>query len=233
MGWPIVTSSPSIPGRAARFSVAVGELSTTALAYPAERARATLILGHGAGAPQTHPWMVKIASALSSRGIDVVTFNFPYAEARRRTPDRNDVLEATWRGVIGAVRARGGVSPLLIGGKSMGGRIATQVAAQGGLDEAGLILLGYPLHPPGKPAQLRAAHLPRVSSPMLFVQGSRDSFGTPEELRPVLEGLAQGTRLFVIEAGDHSLALPKSSGQTLDGTLARVADEVVGFIGSR
>jgi predicted alpha/beta-hydrolase family hydrolase len=236
MGWAIVTlrtSSPSSAGSAAPFSVAVGGASTTALAYPAESARATVILGHGAGAPQTHPWMVKMATALSRRGIDVVTFNFLYAEARRRAPDRNDVLEATWRAVVGAVRARTGASRLLIGGKSMGGRIATQVAAQGDVHEAGLILLGYPLHPPGQPAKLRAAHLPRVSSPMLFVQGSRDSFGTPEELRPVLEGLASGTRLLVVEGADHSLSLPKSSGQTLDGTLARVADEVVGFIGSR
>jgi predicted alpha/beta-hydrolase family hydrolase len=224
-----VTSSTS---NVARFSFAVGDASTTALAYPADGARATLILGHGAGAPQTHPWMVKMSTALAARGVAVVTFNFPYAEARRRAPDKNDVLEATWRAAIAAVRARG-ATQLLLGGKSMGGRIATQVAAQGGLEEAGLVLLGYPLHPPGKPAQLRAAHLPRVASPMLFVQGSRDSFGTPEELRPIVEGLARGTRLYVVEGGDHSLSLPKSSGQTLDGTLARVADEVVGFIGSR
>jgi predicted alpha/beta-hydrolase family hydrolase len=222
----IVTSS------AARFSFGVGDASTTALAYPAESPRATLILGHGAGAPQTHPWMVKMATALARGGVDVVTFNFLYTEARRRAPDKNDVLEATWRAAVGAVRARG-ASRLLLGGKSMGGRIATQVAAQGGVGEVGLVLLGYPLHPPGKPAQLRAAHLPKIASPMLFVQGSRDSFGTPDELRPVIEGLAAGTRLHVVEGGDHSFTLPKSSGQTLDDTLARVAGEVVRFIGSR
>jgi predicted alpha/beta-hydrolase family hydrolase len=176
--------------------------------------------------------MVKMATVLSTRGVDVVTFNFLYAEAKRRAPDRNDLLEATWRAVIDTVRARG-ASRLLIGGKSMGGRIATQVAAQGGLALAGLVLLGYPLHPPGKPEQLRAAHLPRVKEPMLFVQGSRDPFGTPEELRPVVEGLVRGSRLVVIEGGDHSLSLPKSSGQTLDATLGRVADEVTAFIASR
>jgi predicted alpha/beta-hydrolase family hydrolase len=101
------------------------------------------------------------------------------------------------------------------------------------LEIAGIVLFGYPLHPPGKPAQLRTAHLPRVAAPMLFVQGSRDSFGTPEELRPVLAGLAQGTRLVVVDGGDHSFTLPKSSGQTLDATLAHVADEVTRFIASR
>jgi predicted alpha/beta-hydrolase family hydrolase len=220
---------------AARFSFGVGDASTTALSYAADGADATLVLGHGAGAPQTHPWMVKMATAISARGIDVVTFNFLYTEARRRAPDRNDVLEATWSAAIDAVRSRSaGRARLFVGGKSMGGRIATQVAAKlAPGDLTGLVLLGYPLHPPGKPAQLRTAHLPRVAAPMLFVQGSRDAFGTPEELRPVLEGLAKGTRLLVVDGGDHSFSLPKSSGQTLDATLAHVADEVARFIASR
>ena len=222
---------------ATRFSFDVGDASTTALSYAADGASATLILAHGAGAPQTHPWIVKFATAVSARGIDVVTFNFLYTEAKRRAPDKNDVLEATWRAAIDAVRSRSARrARLVLGGKSMGGRIATQVAAKlaPGYDDdvTGLVLLGYPLHPPGKPAQLRTAHLPRVAVPMLFVQGSRDSFGTPEELRPVLEKLAHGTRLLVIDGGDHSFTLPKSSGQTLDATLAHVADEVASFIAS-
>jgi predicted alpha/beta-hydrolase family hydrolase len=220
---------------ATQFSFDVGDASTTALSYAADSASATLILAHGAGAPQTHPWMVKIATAIAARGIGVVTFNFLYTEAKRRAPDKNDVLETTWSAAIDAVRSRsGGRARVFLGGKSMGGRIATQVAAKSAPgDVTGLVLLGYPLHPPGKPAQLRTAHLPRVSAPMLFVQGSRDTFGTPEELRPVLEGLAQGTRLVVIDGGDHSFTLPKSSGQTLDTTLAHVADEVARFIASR
>jgi predicted alpha/beta-hydrolase family hydrolase len=220
---------------AARFSFGVGDKTTTALSYAADRAGATLILAHGAGAPQTHPWMVKAATAISARGIDVVTFNFLYTETRRRAPDRNDVLEATWMAAIDAVRSRSPGKRLFLGGKSMGGRIATQVAAKLAreADLAGLVLLGYPLHPPGKPEQLRTAHLPRVAAPMLFVQGSRDSFGTPEELRPVLAGLAKGTRLVVVDGGDHSFARPKSSGQTLDDTLAHVAGEVAQFIASR
>jgi predicted alpha/beta-hydrolase family hydrolase len=217
------------------FVIDVGGARTTGLVYradPADRPHAALLLAHGAGAPQTHPWMVAAARALSERGLDVVTFNFLYAEAKRRVPDKNDVLEATWRAVIQAVRANGAIpnGRLFIGGKSMGGRIATQVAAGGGDGISGLVLLGYPLHPPGKPNQLRASHLPGVRAPMLFVQGSRDVFGAPAELAPILTGLAPGTRLFVIEGGDHSLNLPKRGGETLERTIARVAEEVGQFV---
>ena len=213
----------------------VGPSRTTALSYgPEDTAtsprRGTLVLAPGAGAPQTHPWMVGIARALAARGVSVVTFNFLYSEAKRRTPDKNDVLEATWREAIRAVEAAHG--RIFIGGKSMGGRIASQVAAGADAEVAGLVLLGYPLHPPGRPNQLRVAHLARVRAPMLFVQGSRDAFGTPDELAPFVKGLSPGTRLFVIEGGDHSFALPKRSGQTFETVIARVADEVARFMGS-
>jgi predicted alpha/beta-hydrolase family hydrolase len=219
--------------RSASFPIEVGAARTTALLYGADEPRAALILAHGAGAPQTHPWMVGVARALAARDIDVVTFNFLYAEERRRSPDKSDLLEATWRAAIDAVRSRDDVAHrrLHIGGKSMGGRIASQVAANGHVDVMGLVLLGYPLHPPGKPMQLRAAHLPRVRVPMLFVQGSRDAFGTPLELAPVIERLAAGTRLFVVDGGDHSLSLPKRSGESFEKVVARVADEVVRFVG--
>ena len=203
---------------------------TSARHYAAERPRATLVLAHGAGAPQTHPWMIAMAGAISERGIDVVTFNFLYAETKRSAPDRKDVLEATWRSALAAVRARGGPGRLFIGGKSMGGRIATQVAAHPDVDVDGLVLLGYPLHPPGKPTQLRTAHLPDVRAPMLFVQGSRDAFGTREELEPVVAPLSSGSRLFVIEGGDHSFATPKKSGMSPEQTRELVADEIARFI---
>jgi predicted alpha/beta-hydrolase family hydrolase len=173
--------------------------------------------------------MVAMARTVASRGIEVVTFDFLYAASRRRAPDRPEVLEATWRGVIDWARTRR-PPHLFIGGKSMGGRIATQVAAQPEVDVAGLVLLGYPLHPPGQPSKLRTAHLPSVRAPMLFVQGARDAFGTPEELAPYLKGRARGTRIFVVEGGDHSLARPKSSGATLADTMATVADEIGRFV---
>jgi predicted alpha/beta-hydrolase family hydrolase len=176
--------------------------------------------------------MVAMAEALAAQGLRVVTFNFLYTEAKRRVPDRPPVLEATWRAAIDGVRARWEVARPFVGGKSMGGRIATQVAAQEGVDVAGLVLLGYPLHPPGKPEQLRVAHLPKVRAPMLFVQGSRDPFGGPGELAPFLVGLAPGTRLFAVDGGDHSLVRPKSSGETRPQTMGRVAGEIAGFVAS-
>ena len=227
----------NVNAAAQRFSFEVGTRSTTALLYAAstagKRDGRALVLAHGAGAPQTHPWMVGMARAVASRGVPVVTFNFLYAQGRRRAPDKPDVLEATWRAAMAAVRERLAPKRLCIGGKSMGGRIASMVAAHPDVDVAAVVLLGYPLHPPGKPTQLRTAHLPAVRAPMLFVQGTRDPFGGPGELAPYLEGLAAGTRLFPIDGGDHSLALPKSRGETLAQTLGRVADEVVRFTASR
>jgi len=185
--------------------------------YPAatgNRAGVTLILGHGAGADQTSGFMVAFANALAERGIDIVTFNFLYAELRHRIPDPNARLENCWRAVIEIVRSRitSHAGSLAIGGKSMGGRIASQVAAGEGRGLAGLVFLGYPLHPPGRPDRLRAAHLGDVKAPMLFVQGSRDPFGSPAELQPIISQLDPAAELFVVEGGDHSFKVPKSAG---------------------
>ncbi len=251
---PVTPAAPAVAAPVESFAVAVGSAQTTALVYRADGAtraassRAALVLAHGAGAPQTHPWIVTMARALSGRGLDVLTFNFLYAETKRRVPDRNDVLEATWCAAVAAVRARGDVANgrLFVGGKSMGGRIASQVAARPGAlgDVAGVVLLGYPLHPPGKPETLRTAHLPRVRVPMLFVQGSRDAFGTSEELAPIVKSLesgSPGTRLFVVEGADHSLSAKKSRARGApaaaaaqdaapDAVMTVVADEVRRFI---
>jgi predicted alpha/beta-hydrolase family hydrolase len=191
----------------------------TAIVYPAaggNRAGVSLILAHGAGANQTSAFMVRFATALAARGIDTVTFNFLYSEARRRLPDKNDKLEACWRKMIaawheGKLGKSVAADELFIGGKSMGGRIASQVAAapSSSHDIAGVVLLGYPLHPPGQPEKLRTKHLPAIRAPMLLVQGSRDAFGTPEELRPFLARLTAPTELYVVEGGDHSYKVPK------------------------
>lgn len=194
--------------------VAVGTgAATTALVYAASQpAVAALILGHGAGAGQHSAFMVAYAQALSALGLDVVTFNFLYTEQKRRLPDRGPVLEDCYRAVIAAVRAGldSARHTLFIGGKSMGGRIATQVAAaDAALPVAGLVLLGYPLHPPGQPQTLRDAHLPSVRRPMLFVQGSRDAFGTPDELAPILARLSPSPAVHVIDGGDHSFKVSR------------------------
>lgn len=201
----------------------------TALLYPAQtktRLPATLILAHGAGAPQLHPFMVSFARAFSERGVDAVTFNFLYAEQRRKVPDRMPQLVACYRAVIDAARAElpSARERLFIGGKSMGGRAATHVAAaDAALDLAGLVLLGYPLHPPGRADRLRDAHLPEVRRPMLFVQGSRDTFGTPSELKPILASLEPLPTLHHVEGGDHSF---KVSGRDARSRQAAVYAEI-------
>ncbi|HJZ71818.1 MAG TPA: alpha/beta fold hydrolase [Vicinamibacterales bacterium] len=190
--------------------------ATTALVYRSagddRRARAALILAHGAGAGQRSAFMVDFATALSDMGVDVVTFNFPYTEQRRKIPDRAPVLESCYRDVITATRAEleSGRRALFVGGKSMGGRIATQVAAADGtLPITGLVLLGYPLHPPGKVTERRDKHLPSVGRPMLFVQGARDAFGTPEELSAILPALQPKATLHAVPQGDHSFKIPR------------------------
>jgi hypothetical protein len=201
-----------------------------AIEYPAakgNRAGVTLILGHGAGADQTSGFMVAFATALAERGIDIVTFNFPYSEQRRRIPDPNGRLESCWRAVIEATRDRiTSDDKLAIGGKSMGGRIASQVAADDVGDLAGLVFLGYPLHPPGRPDRLRSAHLQDVKAPMLFVQGSRDVFGTAAELQPISSQLEPPTDLFVIEGGDHSFRVPKSGGLKQQDVYSAIQDRI-------
>lgn len=204
-------------------------LRTTALLYPAESAAprpATLVLAHGAGAPQTHPFMIRFARALSERGLDVITFNFLYIEQRRKVPDRMPQLVACYRAVIAAARAHTASAQerLFIGGKSMGGRAATHVAADDPtLPIDGIVLLGYPLHPPGRPDQPRDAHLPDVKRPMLFVQGSRDAFGTPSELKPVLASLTPLPTLHHIEGGDHSF---KIAGRDIKARQSEVYAEI-------
>jgi predicted alpha/beta-hydrolase family hydrolase len=209
---------------------------TTALVYISSlptRPAATLILGHGAGAGQRSAFMVNIARALADMGIDVVTFNFPYTEQGRRIPDRAPVLESCYRSVIDAVRneVASAKTRLFIGGKSMGGRIATQVAAADPqLTLAGLVLLGYPLHPPGRPDQRRDKHLPSIKRPMLFVQGSRDAFGTPAELKPILDALARHATLHVVEGGDHSFKLSSSQPARQAAVLADLERTIVEWI---
>ena len=215
-----------------RVIVAPG--AVTALCYPATEPAAplTLVLGHGAGAPQTSPFMVDFAQALARRGFPPVTYNFPDMEEGRRLPDRSSTLEACFRAVIAAVRGRAdaGAGRLVIGGKSLGGRMASHVAAAGLDDLAGLVFLGYPLHPPGQPQKLRAEHLARIRQPMLFVQGARDAFGTPEELAPILTPLGPTVRVRVVADGDHSFKVPKRGPVPQPQVYASVQDEIAAWL---
>lgn len=172
----------------------------------------TIVFGHGAGAGQDHPWMRRMVRAFDGHGITVVTFNFPYIDAGRSAPDRPPVLEAhferIWKDAAG--RASG---PFVAGGKSMGGRIASQVAAKGGFEPApaALVFFGYPLHPPNQPGKRRDEHLPEITAPMLFLHGTRDPFGTPDEMRELVASLPTAT-LHLVDGGDHSLVVRRKDG---------------------
>jgi len=212
--------------------------ATTALVYTAAEDAAAappaaLILGHGAGAGQRSTFMVDFARGLSALGLDVITFNFLYTEQGRRIPDRAPALESCYRAVIDLVRAEveSARRALFIGGKSMGGRIASQVAAADpALPLAGLVLLGYPLHPPGKPAERRDKHLPAIGRPMLFVQGTRDAFGTPTELAPIVSALEPAPTLHVVANGDHSFKLSRKDPAAQAAVYADAQRAIADFI---
>jgi predicted alpha/beta-hydrolase family hydrolase len=193
---------------------------TAVRTHAAETPIATLVLGHGAGAGHDHPWMTRVANGLAERGITVVTFDFPYVEQGRNVPDRGPVLEAAFQATWVAVAARAS-GPLFAGGKSMGGRIATQVAARGALHPmpTGLVCFGYPLHPAGKPAVRRDRHLPHVNTPMLFLSGTRDPLGSPDDLRGLIRGLPNAS-LTLFDDGDHSIQGRKRKG-VIDDLLER------------
>jgi uncharacterized protein len=209
-------------------------VTTSARRYDAGSAgRPWVILAPGAGADHNSAFMVSFARDLASRGLTVVTFNFPYAQHGRRVPDPAATLESCWRAVITAVRQQAGPGvPLFAGGKSMGGRIASHVAADAGVSAelAGLVFLGYPLHPPGQPGRGRTAHWPRVVLPALFVQGTRDPFAAVDELREVLPRFAGPVTLRIVEAGDHSFKILRSAGRPQDEVHADIRETIAQWI---
>lgn len=204
------------------------------LASKKDRVGMTVILGHGAGAGQSHPFMQLFASGLAARGFDTMTFNFLYMEKRRGAPDPKAKLEACYLAVIDAAQKHKNLkgNRLVIGGKSMGGRIASQVAATPATAPhvAALVFLGYPLHPPGRPDKLRDAHLPEIKAPMLFIQGSRDTFGTTDEIRDLINRLHLTATLYPIEGGDHSLKVPKKGNPPQAQVYETTMDEIARWL---
>ena len=190
-------------------------------------AAATVILTHGAGAGMDTPFMETFAQGLAAQNLRVGRFEFPYMKTvretgRRRPPDREPILLRAWEEVIDSLDAK----PLLIGGKSLGGRIASMVADK--KQVTGLICLGYPFHPPGKPDRLRTEHLRSLETPALICQGSRDPFGTAEEVARY--DLPAGIRLHWLGDGDHSFNPRKRSGRSIEQNWQEAIEAVVNFI---
>ncbi len=194
------------------------------------RAGVTVALAHGAGAAMDSPFMNAIAAGLAGRKIRVARFEFPYMRERRvsgkrRGPNPPAVLERTW---VDAVEALGGGERVIVGGKSLGGRIASMIADRVGA--RGLVCLGYPFHPPGQPGKLRTAHLKALRTPALILQGTRDPFGTPEDVAGY--DLSERIELAWLEDGDHSFKPRKSSGRTLAQNIAEAVERIAGFVGA-
>lgn len=194
---------------------------TGLLARPAEAA-ALFVFGHGAGAGMRHPFMDSVALGLAGHGVATFRYPFPYMEAGRKAPDPAEVLRATVRSAVAEARRLAPDLPAFAGGKSMGGRMTSLAQAEAPLDGVmGLVFLGFPLHPTGKPATARAAHLASVTLPMLFLQGTRDSLADMDLLRPVLDRLAESAgrggrpkpTLHVLEGADHGFHVLKRSGR--------------------
>lgn len=178
-------------------------------------------------------FMNAIAAGVGSAGFRVARFEFPYMRARRvegrkKPPDRESVLRESWHDAIRALSEKGGPGSLVIGGKSMGGRIASMVADEAGV--LGLVCLGYPFHPPGQPDKLRVAHLEHLKTPALFLQGERDAFGTREEVARYQ--LSKAIRNLFLADGDHSFKPRVSSGRTERQNLSEAVALVTGFLGS-
>ena len=194
---------------------------------------ATLVVAHGAGAGMDHPFMAGFARAIAGHGVATLRFNFPYIERGGRSPDAEGVLRSTWLAAFEDARSRSDGHPVLAGGKSLGGRIASMAVADG-MAAAGLVFLGYPFHPPGKPERVRDDHLYRISVPMLFIQGTADPFARPEIVREVLRKLGRAAEHVPIEGGDHSFKVKgqkhdaREIGQAIAGLAAPFVLQVAG-----
>jgi predicted alpha/beta-hydrolase family hydrolase len=209
-------------------------LADVAYQGPKRGADRAVLLAHGAGADMHAATLTTVADALAGAGVPSLRFNFPYRAAGRRAPDRPPVLEAAVREAAAelARRTKLPAARLVLGGRSMGGRICAMVAADAGdpIAALGLVLLGYPLHPPGSPEKLRIEHFPRMRSPALFVSGTRDAFATPEELKRYTKKVKGPVSFHWVETGDHGFKPLKSSGATVDSVLAEVSGAVVEFV---
>jgi len=199
------------------------EQRVAAVWHQPARGRTYLVVGHGAGGSMYTPELVTFSEAMAARGIGAVRFNFPYAEARRRTPDRPGVLEACYRAVAGQVGQA--ADRLLLGGRSMGGRIASHLVAAG-FAAAALVFLSYPLHPPGQPDRLRDKHLYGITIPMLFLQGTRDAFAQPALLQRTLAKLPTAT-LHPVENADHGLRV---TGRPSDEIISELVETTAAWI---
>jgi uncharacterized protein len=211
-------------------SIDVGQTTVSGVYARPDDPVATLVVAHGAGAGMEHPFLSGFTRALNDDGVATLRFNFPYREAGKRFPDRPPAAIEAWRAAMQVAAARSEGEPLWAAGKSFGGRMASMAVAEG-MPAAGLVYLGYPLHPPGKPEKLRDEHLYGLTLPMLFLQGTRDTFATRELLESVVERIGPNAVLDWQEGGDHSFSV-KGLKRSADDVGASLAAPVAEFLRS-
>ncbi|WP_457950076.1 alpha/beta hydrolase family protein [Pseudarthrobacter sp. alpha12b] len=221
-----------MPASDQQLTVTAGDASFSAVYARPTDPTATVVVAHGAGAGMEHPFLRGFTDALNGLGLATLRFNFPYREAGRKFPDRPPLAIAAWRAAMAAARAEadanGDRGPVWAAGKSFGGRMASMAVAEG-MEAAGLVFLGYPLHAPGKPEKLRDGHLYGLAAPMLFLQGTRDTFATPEILADVVSRIGPNAVLQWVEGGDHSFAVAGKK-RPADEVGASLAAPVATFI---
>jgi uncharacterized protein len=217
-----------------RHTIETPKGPVSAVHVSAPDAVAMLVVAHGAGAGMDHPFLVGFCRAIADEGVATLRFNFPYAEAGRRSPDPAPVAVAAVRAAIDEAEALAGASPVFAGGKSFGGRMASMAVAEG-MDVAGLVFLGYPLHPPGKTDRVRDEHLYGIGAPMLFVQGTADPFATTAVLERVLRKLGDRAELVAIEGAGHSFDVRGGGRSKPDARVvgASLAPRVAAFVRER
>jgi predicted alpha/beta-hydrolase family hydrolase len=212
--------------RQLRFLATESSGEVTALIDGPPEPWAMLVLAHGAGAGMRHRFMEALTDGLVQEGLSVFRYNFPYMEQGRKRPDHAPKLLKTVQSAVATAAGEAGGLPLLAGGKSMGGRMTSQVAATGDIGAVGgLVFFGFPLHAPGKPGTERAAHLADVTQPMLFLQGPRDTLARLELITEVVEPLRPRATLHVVAGADHGFHVLKRSGRTDEEVLDELAKE--------
>jgi predicted alpha/beta-hydrolase family hydrolase len=213
-------------------SIAVNDQTrVSGLLQSPARPRARYVLAHGAGAGMNHSFMAAVADGLANRGVATLRYQFPYMEAGSKRPDSPPLAHATVRAAVAEANRMLPDVPLFAGGKSFGGRMTSQAQAADPLAHVrGLVFLGFPLHPAGRPSQDRAKHLHDVNMPMLFLQGTRDALAELDQLKPVCKALGRRATLGLFEAADHSFHVPARSGRKDAEVLSEVLDLLAGWI---
>jgi predicted alpha/beta-hydrolase family hydrolase len=223
-----------------RWSIPVRDIGeVSAVLSVRERGKTTkgtgVILAHGAGNDMNTPLFLFLSNGLAEAGYPTLRFNFLYREKGKKAPDKEDILSLTWQSVFQYFKAHPSYEPgaIIAAGKSMGGRIASRMVAEGRLEASGLILLGYPLHPPGKPNRLRDAHLYQIGIPMLFLAGTRDALCDLRKLEGVIRRITSPCGLEIVEGGDHSFNVPKSLGIKQEVVYHGILGRTLNWIGAR